>query len=834
MKTLIIAEKPSVATDLARVLGKVPKKGDYFENDKYVISSAIGHLVELYMPEEISPDYKRWSLKNLPIIPEKFEIKPITRTKKKFSELKKLIARKDVDLLINACDAGREGELIFNYIRQASKTKKEVKRLWMSSMTPDAIRTAFNSLRDSDEMKPLEDAARSRSEADWLIGINGTRGATVQFGRYGGRAATVGRVQTPTLTLVYQRELDIEKFVPRDYWRIIGNFGITKGEYQGIYQKPDFKKNDDEHDRADRLWEKQDAERILAEVNGCETATVTEEKKRTRQNAPRLYDLTSLQREANSRFGFPAAMTLSIAQSLYEKHKALTYPRTDSRALPEDYGPVVASSLKSLPPEYQPFAKNILQQNWIKPGNKRIFNNKQISDHFAIIPTESAPKKLSETEQKIYDMVTRRLLAVFYPAAEFDVTTRLSLANQHTFKTEGKVLVFPGWLEVYGKATHTKDTLPALSTEDGSPAQAKIVDVELEEDQTAPPPRFNEATLLAAMEGAGKFVDDEELAEAMKEKGLGTPATRAQIIDHLVKENYMERFGKELAPTEKARALIQFLQKFKIDILTSPAMTGEWEFNLRRVEEKKLSRSEFMKGIVSLTKEMVDKLNSPPPKTKTTVLSPTNGQPLVEDHRSWQSIDTIEVKGRTIPSLSINKVIGNRKTSISELVNLLKDRQIGPLDGFRSRAGKNFSAYVKLVEKPNGSLRAELDFGNSEGGENGEGGEAIDLSQYPVIGESPVDATPVHETPNAYISAGNDKNGRPAFRLSRNLLGKALPADIVKKLLSEHKSDLIKGFRSKRTGRLFDAFLLLDDKGKISFEFPPKPKKTKKKKTPAK
>jgi len=831
MKTLVIAEKPSVAGDLAKALGKVPKKGDYYENDEYVISSAVGHLVELYMPEDMSKDLKRWTLKTLPIVPKKFELKPIAKQKTKFQELKKLINRKDVGQIINACDAGREGELIFTYVNELANGKKPVKRLWMSSMTLEAIKKAFGELRDEAVMKPLQDAARSRSEADWLIGINGTRGATVVFGRRGGTAATVGRVQTPTLSMIYQREMEIRHFQPRDYWRLIANFAVSAGEYEGIYQKPKFKKGDDEHDRADRIWDQKTAERIRDEVLNGGPAEVTEEKKRTRQSSPRLYDLTSLQREANGRFGYPAGMTLSIAQALYEKHKMLTYPRTDSRALPEDYGPTVKGVLSKLPEPYAVHAEKVLSNNWVHSGNKRIFNNKQVSDHFAIIPTDASPKKLSDRERNIYDMVVRRTIAIFFPPAEFDVTTRISKVGEHGFKTEGKVLAIPGWMDVYGKGAAGEDTLTPLSEPDFARSQrnktalADQNEIRLEEDQTKPPPRYTEATLLSAMEGAGKLLDDEELAEAMKERGLGTPATRAQTIDHLAHERYIERQGRELVPTQKAESLMEFLAKFDIEQLTSPAMTGEWEHRLRLVEEGKLSREEFMKGIVDQTQAMVDKLASPPPPEKTTIISPTDGQSLLEDHRAWFSQDTIEIRGKNYPKLQVNKVIGNRKLDPAEVQELIDKKEVGPLDGFISRNGKGFSALLKLIVKENGTQRVDLDFGN-----NGEEAldENVDLSAYPEVGKSPIDGTPVRETPNAYVSEGRDPDNRPAFRLSRNMLGKTLPPEEVKKLLAEKKTGLIKGFKSNRTGRLFDAHLLLKEEGKIGFEFPPRKKAAKK------
>ncbi|MEY2549170.1 MAG: topoisomerase, partial [Verrucomicrobiota bacterium] len=443
-KSLIIAEKPSVAADLARALGKVPKKGDHYENDEYVISSAVGHVAELFMPEDIDKKkYGFWRLETLPIIPETFELKPIDKSKSVFATLKKLIARKDITQLINACDAGREGELIFNNLCRLAKNKHPVKRLWLQSMTAQSIREAFNHLRDESEMRGLADAARSRSESDWLIGINGTRAITKRmFGSRAGNVASVGRVQTPTLAIVYERELEIRNFKSRDYWRVTAKFGIAQGEYEGTYQRPDFKKGSDEHDRADRLWDKAAAEVVVAACQGNPIATVTEEKKASSQIAPRLYDLTTLQREANGRFGFSAKRTLQIAQALYEKHKMLTYPRTDSRALPEDYLPTARQTLGNLSGTLQSHAEKALKNDWVRP-NKRIFNNAQISDHFAIIPTTSEAKNLDDAEAKIYDMVARRFVAVFFPSAEFDITTRFSQVAEHRFKTEGKVLTAP-------------------------------------------------------------------------------------------------------------------------------------------------------------------------------------------------------------------------------------------------------------------------------------------------------------------------------------------------------------------------------------------------------
>ena len=824
MKSLVIAEKPSVAADLARALGKVPKHGDHYENDEYVISSAVGHVVELQMPEDIDKKkYGFWRLETLPIIPEKFELKPIEDSKDRFALLKKQLARKDIDQVINACDAGREGELIFTYIYQLAKAKLPAKRAWMQTMTAEGIRQAFEKLRDSQQMTGLADAARCRSESDWLIGINGTRALTKRmFGSRAGNVAAVGRVQTPTLAIVYARELEIRNFKARAYWRITANFEVTKGRYEGVYQRPNFKKAaNDEHDRADRLWDESAARAVHAACQGRPPATVSEEKKGSTQAAPRLYDLTTLQREANNRFGLSARRTLQIAQALYERHKMITYPRTDARALPEDYIPTCRQTLANLNGDLAAHAQKVLDAGWLRP-NKRIFNNAQISDHFAIIPTTSEPKNLDELEGKIYDMIARRFVAAFYPAAEFDVTTRLSVVATHTFKTEGKVLTAPGWLAVYGKtvidddsavAAEAKDakSLPALDAADGRPARARTLDAQLHAEATKPPPRYTEATLLSAMEGAGKLVDDEELAEAMKERGLGTPATRADTIDGLINQKYMERAQRELVPTPKAEQLLQFISAVKVEQLTSPAMTGEWEFKLRQMEHGKYTRTAFMHEVTEQTKGLVDRVRGfeedESNSRVTDIVSPTDGQPMLETLRAYKSRDG---------SLSIYKVISGRKMEESEIRQLVATGEVGPLDGFVSaRTGNRYPSKLKLVddEKNPGNKKAELDFGNK-----------VDVATLEPFWTDPKTQAELCEAPTNYILRERDGDGwKELFKVGRLMCQKPITREQAQQLVTEGKTELIQGFISKK-GRPFDAFLLRQGP-KIAWEFPPrKPK----------
>src|SRR5260221_2631978 len=607
-KALIIAEKPSVATDISKALGGFKKQEDYYESEQYIISSAVGHLLELIVPPGVEAVRGKWSFANLPVIPPHFDLAPIERSQARLKLLAKLIKRKDVSALINACDAGREGELIFRNIVRFTNAKQPIKRLWLQSMTPTAIRDGFSRLRDDQEMLPLADAAMSRSEADWLIGINGTRAMTAFNSKSGGFfKTTVGRVQTPTLAIVVERDQKIRNFVPRDYWEVIGTFAADAGQYTGKwfdekYVRPE--KDGDPELKPERFWERERPEAIRAKCLG-KPGVVTEESKPTTQLSPLLYDLTSLQREANSRFGFTASGTLKLRQTLYERSKVLTYPRTDSRALPEDYQPTVQSTLKMLTgTSYGDFADTILKNSWVKP-NKRIFNDAKVSDHFAIIPTTEPPKGLSEPEQKLYDMDTKRFLAVFYPAAEFLETTRITRVESEPFKTSGKVLVSPGWLAVYGKEAQTEDTPTLTGVQSGE--QVQTTAIEVKQSLTKPPARFTEATLLGAMEGAGKLVEDEELREAMSEKGLGTPATRAATIEGLIAEQYLLRQGKELQATAKAFALMELLNGLGIPELTKPELTGDWEFKLRQVQRREKSREEFMTVIVDITKRIFER-----------------------------------------------------------------------------------------------------------------------------------------------------------------------------------------------------------------------------------
>ncbi|MCF8146986.1 MAG: DNA topoisomerase III [Sulfuritalea sp.] len=867
-KTLVIAEKPSVAQDIVRALtplaGKFEKHDEYFESDTYVVSSAVGHLVEIQAPEAFDVKRGKWSFANLPVIPPHFDLKPVDKTKTRLNAVVKLAKRKDVDKLVNACDAGREGELIFRLIEQyaggAKPLGKPVSRLWLQSMTPQAIRDGFGALRTNAQMQPLADAARCRSEADWLVGINGTRAMTAFNSRDGGFfLTTVGRVQTPTLSVVVEREEQIRKFISRDYFEIHATFAAAAGEYPAKWFDPLHKKDpDDAEKKADRVWSAEQAQAIADAARG-QSASVTEESKPTTQASPLLFDLTSLQREANGKFGYSAKTTLQIAQSLYERHKALTYPRTDSRALPEDYLPVVKETLVMLADSEMrhlaPFARTALNNNYLKPS-KRIFDNSKVSDHFAIIPTLQAPSGLSEAEQKVYDLVVRRFMAVFFPSAQYQVTTRVSTVTQgassYAFKTEGKVLVNPGWLAIYGKeaANEVEDA------KDGDKGQSLVpvapnekVRTETADPKglkTRPPARYSEATLLGAMEGAGKTVEDDELREAMQEKGLGTPATRSSIIEGLIAEKYMLREGRELIPTAKAFQLMTLLRGLGAEELSKAELTGEWEYKLALMEQGKLKREVFMAEIAAMTERLVKKAKEydrdtiPGDYATLAAPCPNCGGIVKENYRRYTCT------GKTAAAegcgFSFGKTPAGRTFELAEVERFLTDKKIGPLDGFRSKAGWPFTAEMVIkFDEETKNFKLEFDFGDDKAGE--ESGEIIDFSAKTALGVCPKCGGSVFEHGKNYVCERTVPTlAQPTpscdFKSGQIILQQPIAREQMEKLLATGKTDLLDKFVSMRTRRAFKAMLAWDpEAGKVNFEFAPSkypPRKTAAGKVPPK
>lgn len=833
-KTLIIAEKPSVMNDLSKALSKALGKFDkvgagrdiHYENDKAVITSAVGHLVELRMP--MGPNGKKlpWKFDVLPAIPETFTLDPIEQSEAKLKKVLKFAKRKDVDLIVNACDAGREGELIFRYIMEIGNIDKPVKRLWMQSMTTGAIVSAWENLRSDEQMKPLADAAKCRSESDWLVGLNATRALTCFNSRHGGFNITAaGRVQTPTLAILAAREEEIQAFKPEAYFEVHGTFNVSAGDYLGKWIDTGFRKSEDKpHGKAERIWNQELAEKIVARCKG-KTAEISEEKKSSTQIAPQLYDLTTLQREAP----FSAKGTLQIAQALYEKHKVLTYPRTDSRYLPEDYVQNVRETMQQIGNSdltEAKYAKAVLAG---KDSNgphlhqsKRIFNTAKVSDHFAIIPT-GATAKLSETEQKVYDMVVKRFIAVFYPNAEFEQTTRLSTISEggekDVFKTEGRVLVVPGWLEVYGRKPGVaagKDGLTGISKGE----TAKADPVELVHEQTRPPARFTESTLLSAMEGAGKLlVNDEELREAMAERGLGTPATRAATIEGLIAQKYLLRDGRDLHVSPSGLRLIRLVRQMDIEGLYSPKLTGDWEYKLRQMEHGALRRADFMKEIIAYTNDIVAKAHGLAEEAKNRKFPDVEVEHPIHGTLTLRQTDaTYESRDPELP-IKIKKHIAGRTLTEDELKTLMKNGIVGPLMGFKSKFNKPFDASIQIDEKFKTAFLFE-----------GDDDKAPDLTDDMVIGTATTTDGKEHRifaTEKAYyvpdIVTKKDPHG---VRIGKVILQREIPEDQAIKLIGEGKTDLLRGFISNRTKRKFDAHLTFDpETAKIGFDFPPRPAK---------
>ena len=862
-KTLVIAEKPSVAQDIVRALtptaGKFDKHDEYFEGQDWIVTSAVGHLVEIQAPEEFDVKRGKWSFAHLPVVPPYFDLKPIDKTKGRLGAIVKLTKRKDVGAVVNACDAGREGELIFRLIEQYAKSKHPVKRLWLQSMTPAAIRDGFAKLRTDKQMMPLADAARCRSEADWLVGINGTRAMTAFNSRDGGFfLTTVGRVQTPTLSVVVEREEKIRKFISRDYWEIHATFGAEKGPYSGKWFDPAWKKpatpdgsEPDAEQRADRLWSEREALAVAQAVQG-KAADVSDESKPTTQACGLLFDLTSLQREANSKFGFSAKTTLALAQSLYERHKALTYPRTDSRHLPEDYLPVVRQTFEMLADSgmrhLAPHALTALNNSYIK-ASKRVFDNSKVSDHFAIIPTTQAPSGLSEAEQKLYDLVARRFMAIFFPSAEYLVTTRISkvrvdpgraaasaaTALIHHFKTEGKVLVKPGWLAVYGKEA-ADEVADAKEGDKGQPLvpvrpgeQVKTEQAEAKGLKTRPPARYTEATLLGAMEGAGKLVEDDDLREAMQEKGLGTPATRSAIIEGLINEKYLLREGRELIPTAKAFQLMTLLRGLGAEELSRADLTGEWEYKLAQMEKGQLSREQFMAEIKAMTEKIVAKAKGydrdtiPGDYATLQAPCPNCGGVIKENYRRYACTGA---QGNSEGcGFSFGKTPAGRTFELREVEQFLRDRKIGPLDGFRSKAGWPFTAEMVIkFDEESKNYKLEFDFGNEDAAQTG---ELVDLSASEPLGPCPKCGAAVREHGKNYIcekSVPTAEQPTPScdFKSGQIILQQPVERAQMQKLLATGKTDMLEKFVSSRTRRAFKAMLAWDaEAGKVNFEFAP-------------
>lgn len=674
MKTLVIAEKPSVAREIAKVLNCSNKKDGYLVGKDYIVTWAIGHLVTLAMPEDYNEELKNWKMEDLPIIPEEMKLKPAKSTKKQYSIVKRLLNSKDINEIVNACDAGREGELIFRYLYQLSSCTKPVKRLWISSLTNQAIKEGFSKLKNGQDYDNLYHAARCRSEADWLVGLNATRAFTVKYGTM----LSVGRVQTPTLAIMVNREKEIQNFSSRNFWEIEAHFG----SFTGLWQNPETETGEL------RTFDKAQAENVKNKVER-KTGIVTDVKQdEKRELPPLLYDLTELQRDGNKVYGFSAQKILKLAQGLYET-KLITYPRTDSRYLSSDI-------------ELEPVLKNLRGFTAFKEYvdkldtanlyiTKRIVNNEKISDHHAIIPTIVRPDKLSEEQNKIYDLVARRFIAVFYLEHKYMTTVVTSEVEEEKFITKGKTILQKGWKELYPSKKKEEQELPVINKGDSIIAQ----DVKISQKKTQPPKRYTESSLLSAMEGAGRFIDDEELKEQLKEKGLGTPATRAAIIEKLLKVGYIERQKKTLLPTKKGVVLVEIVP----EKLKSPVLTGTWEKKLNDIRYGRLDAQIYMAEIREYTKEVVqaekgNKANSSIGQGQEPIgKCPVCGAEVIKNKAGYGCSSWRE----TGCSFFLGKIAGKRLT-VKQAKELLEKNETGPIKGFVSKKGKKFEAKLALKE----------------------------------------------------------------------------------------------------------------------------------------
>jgi DNA topoisomerase-3 len=718
-KTLVVAEKPSVGRDVAAALPgtfKSSKDKSYLEGDDYVVTWTVGHLVGLADPEVYDPKLKKWRYADLPIVPDKFKLTPNdAKAEKQLKAIHRLMRSDEIDVIVNACDAGREGELIFAYTYETSKSKKPVKRLWLSSMTRSAIQDAFQHLREGEEMKDLESAARARSEADWVVGMNATRAATIRLRSAFDGAVSLGRVQTPTLALVVKRELEIRAFVPEPYWLVEARFGAEKGDYAGRYL-------------GGRRLKAEDDATAIADACRDQPGDITKlEKKEEREQPFLLYDLTTLQRHANTLFGFSARRTLNAAQALYERHKAITYPRTNSKFLSGDLVPEIkpTAELVGHNEPYRKGAEYVMSLDSLPL--QRVVNDAKVTDHHAIIPTNSEHvlDKMGDDERRIYDLVAKRFLAIFHPDAVFERTRVETTVVEHVFRTSGRILVEAGWRAVYGEEIQQRDgaeddtggeqLLPELTEGE----RVKTLDVQSLRKETQPPRRFTEASLLAAMETAGKDITDDEMREAMKERGIGTPATRASIIERLIDVGYLERDGRALHATEKGVQVIGLLGEH---MLTSSELTGDWERRLNLIEQGTDTRPAFMKDIKKFAEDTVaelDKLKGVKIERANLGPCPVCGRDIIENRKGyscWSKDDPgcgfviwKNKAGKTLNASVVKELIESLRESREAGNDPGEGRTKQQITGFRGRSGRTFRAKLKLHQNEEGRWRVDFD-----------------------------------------------------------------------------------------------------------------------------
>ena len=845
-KALVITEKPSVARDVANALGGFTEHDGYSESDAYVVTFAVGHLFELLPPEEVDEKYKRWTLDSLPILPKEFRYRPKKGQSERIRTIRKLLARKDVDEVINACDAGREGELIFREIVDHLDSDKPIWRLWLRSMTTDAIRRGFASLRPGEELQGLADAAACRARSDWLIGMNATRAFTKRLkSRKEKTAWSAGRVQTPTLGMLVEREFEVLAHVPKPYWRVTGSFEHDGHAYTGTWFDPSFEPGEDGAARDDRIFDEKRAQAIAAAVSGRE-GTAEETRKPSRESAPPLFDLTSLQREGNRRFGWSARRTLSAAQRCYDRHKLITYPRTDSRCLPDDYRETVNAAIRAFEriakgasgdlADYAAAAGRLRQAGL--ENEKRVFNDSGVSDHFAIIPTGELPTAaLSGDDRRVFDLVARRFLGVFHPPAVWERVERVTEVGGERFRTRERSLEEPGWRAVLPASAADERTgglrplVPGSSEATG--VTVRSGEPEIAAEETKPPARITEARLLSLMENAGKQIEDENLAAVLHEKGIGTPATRADIIENLIAKGYAVRADKALRPTVKGIRLIDTLRRIHIDRLTSPELTGEIEYHLLQVERGGRSADDFMNEISDYACEIVDRAKTFEydelyDMDETLGDCPSCGRGVIEMTWFYRCKPVEGVEREDDCPMRFWKDTSGRYLDRRSVRTLLRDGKTGALDGFTARNGRTYRGTIE-IDREAWQLKVR-----SLGWNEGEG--VSDQPEYDVdsepLGRCPSDEEcSAVESPTQFIcerklveeELGKDEE-RPkscGFVLPRTVCKREITRDEAGVYLRTGKTELLSDFTS-RFGRPFAATLVLKENGRHGFEFQPR------------
>lgn len=887
-KRLVITEKPSVARDIVAALGGFTEGEGYWESDDFLVTFAVGHLLELLAPEDIDPKYKRWTLDTLPILPESFPLKPKDGHSDRLRTIKQLLKRPDTASLVNACDAGREGELIFREITEYLESDKPIERLWLQSMTKNAIREGFRALKKGEDYEGLSAAAHCRNYSDWLIGMNATRALTRRLkSRSENQAWSAGRVQTPTLAMLVDREMEILVHRPVAYWRLVATFAHGGEEYAGTWFDPDFKAHESEEEeqegqtKDDRIFDEARAKALLERLVGS-PALASETRKPSKETAPFLFDLTSLQREANRRFGWSARRTLNAAQRCYEGHKIITYPRTDSRALPEDYRSVVDEVIASLgnDPRFSAASKRLQQAGLLNTG--KIFDDSKISDHFAVVPTGVVPERIEGDDARLFDLITRRFLAAFHPPAVWSRVERTTVVNGERFRSRAKILQEPGWREVLADVDPQLSTavmlaplVPGQDDANDVPVEAKSLSVETEE--TKPPARITEARILTLMENAGKEVADEEAALAMKEKGIGTPATRADIIENLLSKGYAVRPGRFLRPSVKGIRLIDILRRMHADRLASPALTGELEQRLADVEHGRRDQSVFMTEIYDYAKEIVDltrgfEFDDLFPDDEPLGPCPICGQQVYE--RSWfyrckeppHIVEKAQKRKLRVQSNGSAKEPALDRDAVSELPEpidcpfriwkdkagryidretvreLLRDGKSRMLDGFTTKQGRTYRGQLEIE---NGEITLKRAPG-AEGNDTGFAPPEYEVDDTP-LGPCPhCKVGEVVETRATFICSRGlavlkaiDRDETTAYILKKKEVPEGMdycpflmPRTICKRemtrdemigYLQSAKTEQLTDFISQR-GRPFSATLVLKETGRHGFEFPPRGK----------